>query len=177
MGSRDLEIEAERKAKFMSLYDPLHERLVRFVQTTVWDREEAQDIVSETILAAFEHFDKVRHHEAFLYYLFTIAKRKINRRYTQQKRLSGMSEEIIERTPDTSSDVHRKIQVKELRNAITKLPDKYREPLVLFEFSGLSIKEIAGITELSENGVKSRLLRARQQLSELLEGTLHERTT
>lgn len=161
----------------MALYDPLHDRLVRFVQTSEWDREEAKDIVSETILSAYEHFERVRHHEAFLYYLFTIAKRKMNRRFAQQKRMTYLADDLKDTLTNNSSDIHRQLQIKELRKAITQLPEKYREPLVLFEFSGLSIKEIADITELSENGVKSRLSRARQQISKLLEGTLHERTT
>lgn len=177
MGSQNLEKEADRKAQFMALYDPLHDRLVRFVQTSEWDREEAKDIVSETILSAYEHFERVRHHEAFLYYLFTIAKRKMNRRFAQQKRMTYLADDLKDTLTNNSSDIHRQLQIKELRKAITQLPEKYREPLVLFEFSGLSIKEIADITELSENGVKSRLSRARQQISKLLEGTLHERTT
>ena len=175
MKLRTEEIENERKAKFMSLYNPLHERLVRFVQTIVWDKEEARDIVSETILAAYEHFEKVKHHEAFLYYLFTIAKRKMNRRYVQQKRQSPWTDELNDKAEDQSPDALRQLQVKELKQAIAHLPEKYREPLVLFEFSGLTIKEIAELTQLTENGVKSRLVRARQQLSEILDGSLHEK--
>ena len=123
----------------------------------------------------YENFEKVKHHEAFLYYLFTIAKRKMNKRYVQQQRQSPWTDELNDQTEDQSIDAIKKLQVKELKEAIAHLPEKYREPLVLFEFSGLTIKEIAEMTQLTENGVKSRLVRARQQLSEILDGTLHEK--
>ena len=62
-----------------------------------------------------------------------------------------------------------------LKFALSKMEEKYREPLVLFELSGFSIREISTFLGLSENGVKSRLGRARIQLSKLLDGNLHEK--
>ena len=65
----------ELKQQFMQLYTPVHERLARFVQSLEWDKEEARDIVAETVMTALEQFASLRNHDAFLYYLFTIAKR------------------------------------------------------------------------------------------------------
>ncbi|MBJ7429426.1 MAG: hypothetical protein JHD28_10800 [Bacteroidia bacterium] len=58
---------------FMDLYKPTHERLYRFVQTLIWDKEEAKDIVNETALIAFEKFDSIINKDLFLSYLFSIA--------------------------------------------------------------------------------------------------------
>ncbi|TAE84007.1 MAG: RNA polymerase subunit sigma, partial [Bacteroidetes bacterium] len=52
----------------MQLYNPVHTMLCRFVQTLVWDKEEAKDVVSETVLVTFENLDKIRDEGAFLSY-------------------------------------------------------------------------------------------------------------
>ena len=165
----------ERHRKFLALYSPLHERLVRFVQVLIWDKEEVRDIVSDTALVAMEQFNKVQHPDAFLYYLFTIARRKVNAYITRKQRFVPLDVQNIDEPPDHSRGVLEQLNTKELHSAILQLPELYREPLVLFELSGFSIKEISGLLTISENGIKSRLVRARIMLSKQLEGELHER--
>lgn len=167
-----MENEQEAKQRFMQLYAPLHERLVRFVQTLEWDREEARDIVSETVVTALEQFATLRNPNAFLFYLFTIAKRKIYKRAKQKQRITSLENLPEELSSTYASD--ERINNYELKLALSQMEEKYREPLVLFELSGFSIREISLLLALSENGVKSRLVRARMQLSKLLNGKLHE---
>ena len=56
----------------------------------------------------------------------------------------------------------------DLYNAIDKLNIDYRTVIILKYFNDLSIEEIGEITKVSENTVKTRLSRARKQLSYLL---------
>jgi len=163
----------EFKQKFMQLYSPVHERLARFVQSLEWDKDEARDIVAETVMTALEQFAGLRNHDAFLYYLFTIAKRKIYKRAQQKKRTTSLEYFPEELMGTLNAD--DRINNYELKFALSKMEEKYREPLVLFELSGFSIREISVFLGLSENGVKSRLGRARIQLSKLLDGNLHEK--
>ena len=65
--------------------------------------------------------------------------------------------------------LHSKSVKEKLNDAVEKLPSAYREMIVLRDFEQLSTKETAVITGLSENGVKTRLRRARLLLKELLE--------
>jgi len=51
---------------------------------------------------------------------------------------------------------------------VMKLPDAYREVVVLFYYQDLSTVEIAEITEQNENTIKTRLFRARAMLKEML---------
>ena len=60
--------------------------------------------------------------------------------------------------PDLSPDVDL------LYDYLDRLPHKYREAFLLFEFSGFSLKEIQKLQGGSLSGVKSRLTRAREQL-------------
>jgi DNA-directed RNA polymerase specialized sigma24 family protein len=59
-----------------------------------------------------------------------------------------------------------------LYNALNLLPVKQRETVMLFEISELSIEEIRNIQGGSISGVKSRLTRGRERLTELLSDTL-----
>ena len=163
----------ELKQQFMQLYTPVHERLARFVQSLEWDKEEARDIVAETVMTALEQFASLRNHDAFLYYLFTIAKRKIYKRTQQKKRTTSL--DYFQEEPMGTFNADERINNYLLKFALSKMEEKYREPLVLFELSGFSIREISTFLGLSENGVKSRLGRARIQLSKLLDGNLHEK--
>ncbi|MEL0005091.1 MAG: sigma-70 family RNA polymerase sigma factor, partial [Opitutales bacterium] len=53
---------------------------------------------------------------------------------------------------------------EKLNEALSKLSDKHRTIVVLFEIDGLSHKEIAGIMKCTEGTVRSRLHYAKQQL-------------
>jgi len=56
----------EKQAALMELYEPVHDRFVRFCQKRLQDEEEAQDLINETLLRAYENFDKLRNQEASL---------------------------------------------------------------------------------------------------------------
>ena len=66
-------------------------------------------------------------------------------------------------------DLHATSVREKLEKALLKLPLQYREIIILRDYEQLSTKEAAIITKLSENGVKTRLRRARMLLKELLE--------
>jgi RNA polymerase sigma-70 factor (ECF subfamily) len=152
----------------MQLYEPLHEKLSRFVQSMVWNRDDAKDVLSETVLSAYENFEKVRNTDAFLYYLFGIASRLAKKRH-RRKKFWGVFDSPTTNLIASDHNSESKMAVNELYAALNKLPVKQREALTLFEISGFSIKEIAELQNSSLSGVKSRLIRGRQTLSVLLE--------
>ena len=60
-----------------------------------------------------------------------------------------------------------------LEAAIAKLPDQFRTVFVLREIEGLSIEEAADVLDVPENTVKTRLLRARRKLQDMLAPEVH----
>lgn len=172
--------------RFMALLKPHHDRLARFARAMTRSREEAEDLMGDTLLAALEHFEQLRHEEAFVSWLFSIASRLQQRRriksrifdsltlrfglrfddeHAQEVLQSGAEPEPPERggmSPETFVDVNL------LYNALERLPAKQREALVMFEISGLSLAEIQHIQGDSLSAVKMRLVRARERLQELL---------
>ena len=57
---------------------------------------------------------------------------------------------------------------KEVRRAVFSLPPLQREALILFEYEGLSLNEIAEITGADVGAIKGRLFRARERLKAIL---------
>lgn len=152
----------------MLLLTPLRHRLMHFARVMTGDYEDARDLVSDTVLAALEQFDRIRDTEAFLGYLFTIATR-IHRRKRWRARIfdrfeSHQEDEISGST--TATDIP--VDIRIIYEAMAGLPEKQREALALFEVSGLSLEEIREIQGGSLSAVKMRLVRGREQLSLLL---------
>lgn len=152
----------------MALLDPVRHRLAHFARAMAGDDEDAQDLISDTVLAAFERFETVRDHEAFLAYLFTIAAR-IHKRKRWRARLFGRYDHenasaMRDRgtPPDISADVCA------LYEALAQLPERQREAVALFEISGLTLEEIRSIQGGSLSAVKMRLVRGRKELARLL---------
>ncbi len=151
----------------MQLYEPVHARLSRFVQTLVWNADDAKDVISETVLIAFEKFEAINEPDKFLYYLFGVASNVVRKKYRRKKFWGLFSETQSEQIP-THQLADEKLLQQELYSALQKLNDKQREAIVLFEITGFSIKEIAAMQGLSESGVKSNLKRGKEKLASLL---------
>ena len=102
------------------------------------DREEGRDLVSETILIAYEHFDNLRDERAFKSYLYTTATRLAHRRQKRDKKFTPFDPVLAETLHDNGTAPDARIDVELLYNALSQLPDTMREAVVLFEISGLS---------------------------------------
>jgi RNA polymerase sigma-70 factor (ECF subfamily) len=163
----------ERQQHFLNLFEPVRERLWRFVRAMVfrWDNRDAElanDIMSETVLQVLERFDTLRDEKAFLSFCFTIANRihkahLVRRKYWKDSDAHEQENLLSDSVaPDVQTDIHL------LYNALDALPDKTKEAVVLFELSDLSLEEIRQIQGGTLSGVKSRVTRGREQLAELL---------
>ena len=158
-----------KQKQFMLLYEPVHVRLNLYVQSIVRNREEAKDIISETVLKAYEHFEEIKKPESLLYYLMRVASNMVVSKERRNKFHGAFNEQASNNIPDYSSNIMAKTELNEFYAAVGKLPDKQREALVLFEISGMSLNEIRDIQGGSLSGVKSRIQRARTLLEEKLE--------
>ncbi|MFC2131219.1 RNA polymerase sigma factor [Bacteroidota bacterium] len=161
-------IRLEKQDKFMELLKPLTVRLERYALAITMNREEAKDVVGETVMLAWENFDKLKSKDAFLSFLFTIASRVYNKRQRSFFKFRVQEAQDIDELyckslpPDVSTDVGI------LYKALEKLPAKQKEAVILYEIMGFSIKEICGIQDSKTSSVKMRLARGRQKIAELM---------
>lgn len=172
-GNRPRTIGDEERERFERLLAPLWGQLARYCNTVAGDRDTARDLMSETMLAAFQSFHQLRDTSAFKSYLFKIAVR-INQEWSKRaKRLTPLTDELASHLERGSlrtdgREAERALEVAELYDALGTLPEKQREAVVLFEVSGISLNEIRDIQGGSLSGVKSRIARGREELARKL---------
>ena len=68
-------MELSKQERFMQLYAPIHDRFERYCKTRAFGEFHFKDIMHDTLVVAFEKFDKLKSGEAFLHFLFGIASR------------------------------------------------------------------------------------------------------
>lgn len=152
----------------MALLTPCLAKLSRYCHAMTKDVDDGRDLLSDAILFAYENFEKLRAPEAFTSYIFTSARRLYYRR-ARRKKLWGVFPTGVEEI--AGEDVHSaeiKLDLEALDRALALLPEKQREAVVLFEISELSLADIREIQGGSLSGVKSRIVRGRKKLAELL---------
>ena len=152
---------------FLELYQPHHQKLLSYCESILKDPVDAQDLVSETVLIAYEQLGKLKKEASFKYFLFGIA-RNLIRRLQRRKKFWGIfsSEQAESISIRPSVEANEDIQL--LYQALEQLPLVQKEALILFEISGYNIKEIAEIQQSSITAIKSRLSRGRQKLGKIL---------
>lgn len=155
----------QNKQTFLALYEPIHESFSRFCHAKAYGVMEAEDLISDSILMALEHLDKLKNEEAFLSFMFSIAKNIVGKKYRRQKFRGLFNEEAVNKIEDEHLDAETRLDIEVLYNALNQLPEKQKEALVLFEISGFSIKEIASIQKSGASAVKQRLKRGREKLA------------
>ncbi|GBF30895.1 MAG: sigma-70 family RNA polymerase sigma factor [Proteobacteria bacterium] len=160
--------EESRRSRFENMTRTHEGDLFRFAFWLCRDHSIAQDLVQETLLRAWRSFDSLRDESAARYWLITILRRENARMYERKRHptqdiddLTQAEQGLLANTPDTD--------LADLREAIGRLEPDYREPLVLQVLMGFSTEEIAGLMEIKQGAVLTRLYRARKMLMKFFE--------
>ncbi len=75
----------DAQEEFLDLYKSIHESFARFCHARAYGLMEPEDLISESILKALESFSQLRNKEAFLSFMFTIAKNIVNGKHRRKK--------------------------------------------------------------------------------------------
>jgi RNA polymerase sigma-70 factor, ECF subfamily len=154
---------------FARLLEGLRPDLLRFAFWLARDRTVAEDVVQETMIRAWKSRENLKDSAAARPWLLTIVRREHARLY-ERKRLPTVDVDDAEVQADpalSTGDASESEGIEDLRRAILRLPDEYREPLVMQVLGGLTTAEIAEQLGLTQAAVLSRLFRARNKLREI----------
>ena len=146
---------------------------------------EAEDVAQTVFLRAFERFDTIGESPAAAGWLKAVTRhaclnhlardRKRWRLFSEMPRTGDESETPYEatlRSPDSpASTLEREQQEEQLEQAMRRLPDHQRVPLVLFHFDEMSYQDIATLLGVSLGKVKTDIHRGREALRKHLAGT------
>ena len=147
----------------------------------------SEDIAQETFLTAWRKLDALSDAAKLRAWLCGIARNLMNNSLRRGQREPVQAAEPLDaihelRAPELSPSAQAVSREEEaiLWRALERIPDTYREPLILFYREQQSVERVAEELELSEDAVKQRLSRGRKLLTEevaaFVEGTL-KRTT
>ncbi|MBI4854533.1 MAG: sigma-70 family RNA polymerase sigma factor [Acidobacteria bacterium] len=153
--------------------------LYGFAMVLTRNQTEAEDLVQETYLRAMRAFGQLVPDSNLKSWLFTIM-RNIWRNQIRHIRsgpqfveissdeLQSNSSAYFESDQDPHMLLVRKVEQETVRAAIEKLPEHFREIIVLRDLENFSYQQIANILDCPAGTVMSRLARARTQLNILL---------
>ncbi len=156
----------QKRARFQALCQSLRPDLLRFAFWLSRDRALAEDVVQETMLRAWKAQDSLQDEAAAKPWFLTIVRREYARSFERKRFVTLDVEELIAKEEPmlAASDDE---DMAEMRAALFKLPDEYREPLVLQVLMGYTTAEIAAELGLTNAAVLTRLFRARHRLRAL----------
>jgi RNA polymerase sigma-70 factor (ECF subfamily) len=170
-----------------------HSRLFQYTMLVCGQREDAEEVAQDTLLKVFESFDQLREPEHVRAWVFRIARNACLMKRRKSVFAPAQELSLDELMPAVGGHTgERKLEIADwsalpdtqvLRNelrevlerAIQTLPDIYRTVLLLRDVEELSTLETAGVLDISEDVVKTRLHRARLALRQELDGYLRAR--
>jgi RNA polymerase sigma-70 factor, ECF subfamily len=155
-------------AAFLQLYERHRDAVFRFAYRLSGTIETAEDITHDCFLSLIKkpnNFDPNR--AALRTYLFSAARNLWLKQLRKLGRESGL-DEFADQFIDIGKQPLRRLLDDELslkvQDAVSSLPPLQREALVLFEYEGLTLNEIADMVDTEVGAVKARLHRARERL-------------
>jgi RNA polymerase sigma-70 factor (ECF subfamily) len=143
--------------------------LYGYAMTLTRNSTEAEDLVQETYLRATSATNQPQLNENLKAWLFVIMRNAwLNQRRHDQNGPRFVELEPNDQTDDAGGNPHvvylRKLEREQVRAAIEKLPEAYREIVVLRDIEGFTYQEIAMVLHCPAGTVMSRLGRARAKL-------------
>jgi RNA polymerase sigma-70 factor, ECF subfamily len=168
------------------LVDRYRGRIINLVCRFINDRERAQEIAQEVFLRVFIHRERYRPSGKFSTWIYTIAVNLAKNEIRRRVRAKGVVslDGLLEATGDSGRFLadhgarpDRKVRQREIQEwverAMSAIPEKYREVIILRDVQQLSYEEIEQVLGIPGGTVRSRINRARAALQEQL-GTLVE---
>jgi RNA polymerase sigma-70 factor (ECF subfamily) len=178
-------VDAELSARFERDVVPLRDLLYRHAFRMSHNHADAEDLVQETVMRAYTHFDSFRsgtNVKAWLLRIMTNtyinSYRKKRRQPTQYSAEDLTDQYLTEANARSAASELRSAEDhaldllpdNDIKAAMQALPGQFREVVYYADVEGFRYKEIAALTNVPHGTVMSRLHRGRRQLRMMLGG-------
>lgn len=139
-----------------------------FARSLCGDPVQADDLVQDALLKAWNARDSYIENTSFKAWTFTILRNAFYSEKRRSWRSTGLEPGVAESTLVASDDPDKGLELVALRNALELLPQDQREAIILIGAGGMAYEEAAEIVGCAVGTIKSRVSRARKALAELL---------
>jgi len=181
-GTRDLDLVHATQSGDVSAFEELVKRydrkLLRIAEHITHNREDSQDAVQEAFLKAYEHLGRFERRSKFSTWLTSIAVNAATESLRRRRPTESLDEiateedfrpRQVQQWADNPEEIASTAQRNSLvREAVLRLPYKYRVAVLLRDISQFSTEDAAATLGLSVPALKARVLRGRLMLRESL---------
>ena len=182
-GDTDLELVERHRygdtAAFEQIYRRHAEMVFNLALRMTGDPEEAADVSQETFLRVHRYCDRFRGRSSLKTWIYRVTvnccRSRFRRNQTWRTRVVSGSLERVEQVADRRRGPEDRALARDrgevVMQALQRLPDPFREAVVLRDLEGLSYEEIARVLGTRIGTVRSRIARGRDRLRNLLESS------
>ncbi len=144
--------------QFIELYEPVYKDLYRLAYYYLGNAQDAEDVVSETVLRAYENFASLRNKEAFKGWIFKIL---VNQCMTQLRKKSAAGMVELMEEPAFEPKLEDTMVAEDM---LSILSEEERKIVALVVFGGYKGEEIAKLLHMKHSTVRSKYRRALKKL-------------
>jgi len=156
--------------QFTIAYNRYKLGVYNYVLKMVSNKMVCDDLIQNIFMKLFENLKSIKNRESIKYWIYTTARNEVYT-YFRKKKIDTakfINEDSSEIDINSNENIEYQFELKEMKNLILKelenISIEQKEIFLLKEYGGLSYKEIAVISNISENLVKNRLYKTRQKL-------------
>lgn len=164
-------------AAFSLLYRRHLRQVYHYLLARTGNVEEAQDLTSQTFMAAMQNLAGYRDSHPFIAWLLGIARNKAVDHYRRGDTAAGLAEvdEVVSGDDPLEEIVGRRLELELVARKLRTLAPDRAEALALRLFAGLEVGEIAAIMDRNEAAVRMLVFRGLRDLHQQLQGLREER--
>ena len=150
-----------------AVWNEYYDQLLRFISKRVPEKATAEDLLQNVFLKMLTNIESLKDSTKIKSWLFQITRNAIVDYYRKAQRPGNIAESLPEENDEISDDVMEEVE-SWVAPFINRLPEKYREALILSEIKGMSQKEMALYLGISYSAAKTRVHRGRLLLKQKL---------
>lgn len=151
-----------------TIWTDFHKELKAFIQNKTRNTADTDDILQDVFIKIIQNFDKVNQSENLRHYLYGIVRNAVNDHFRNRKPIPESDDIKEELTEEETQTLNTTVAECCIKPFINKLPEQYREALLITEFQNVSQKDLAEKIGISYSGAKSRVQRGKEKLKELI---------
>lgn len=162
----------------MLIYNRHKTKVYNFTLQMLRDTDMTKDVVQNVFMKLFSNLNNIRNKSSVQSWIFKTTRNEIYAVYRRKQTRNEVDYDLTDEQFSVLAEnqIAEDYEKKELKGLILKnleqLPQEQKEVFLLKEYGQLSYREIAGLLEIDEGLVKSRLYKTRQKLISLLSKVL-----